>query len=453
MLTRLEVAKMVAIAFALVTMLSISSPGQASDKPEIYIYAGHLLDQPGQTPKGPSTIVIEGQRIREVKKGYVAPEGGDVRVIDLKSKFVLPGLIDAHVHLWGIAGDPKRAQDEQLYRDRFDDFVEAQINARRDLEAGFTTVRDLEADARGIRALRDAIDEGRIPGPTIINAGAQISVTGGHGDLSAGLGEVYADAVRAQTISVCDGPDDCRRAARAQIALGAKVIKIAATGGVLSNVAGGLGRQMTSAEISAVVETAHSFGRKVAAHSHAVDGTIAAANAGVDSIEHGTYLNDEAIRILKKKQIYLVPTMLAPVTALAQARSGQLPSTMVEKAEAVSLVAMESHRKAIAAGVKIAFGTDTGVSTHGQNAQEFALLVEAGMTPMQAIVAATVNAADLLDLSDSEGTISPGKYADIVAVDSNPLQEVRRLEHMNFVMKHGEVIVAHAGTGDQSSSQ
>jgi imidazolonepropionase-like amidohydrolase len=210
---------------------------------------------------------------------------------------------------------------------------------------------------------------------------------------------------------------------------------------------------MTSAEISAVVETAHSFGRKVAAHSHAVDGTIAAANAGVDSIEHGTYLNDEAIRILKEKRIYLVPTMLAPVTALAQARSGQLPSTMVEKAEAVSLVAMESHRKAIAAGVKIAFGTDTGVSFHGQNAQEFALLVEAGMTPMQAIVAATVNAADLLDLSDFEGTISPGKYADIVAVDGDPLQEVRRLEHMNFVMKHGEVIVAHAGTGDQSSSQ
>ena len=200
--------------------------------------------------------------------------------------YVLPGLIDAHVHLWGIAGDPLRAQLEQLTRDRFDDMVEAEKNARLDLEAGFTTVRDLEADPRGIRALRDAIDAGDVEGPTIVNSGAQISVTGGHADLSAGMGEDFADAVRAKAINICDGPDDCRRAVRAQIALGAEVIKFAATGGVLSNVAGGLGQQMTLEEMKAIVETAHSFGRKVAAPVTLFvlerDGTKAALEAGVD---------------------------------------------------------------------------------------------------------------------------------------------------------------------------
>ena len=318
--------------------------------------------------------------------------------------------------------------------------VEAEKNARLDLEAGFTTVRDLEADPRGIRALRDAIDAGDVEGPTIVNSGAQISVTGGHADLSAGMGEDFADAVRAKAINICDGPDDCRRAVRAQIALGAEVIKFAATGGVLSNVAGGLGQQMTLEEMKAIVETAHSFGRKVAAHSHAVDGTKAALEAGVDSIEHGTFLDDEAIRLFKVKGTYLVQTMMAPVTALKQAHDGQLSPAMVPKAEAVSAVAMASHRRAIAAGVKIAFGTDSGVSKHGQNAQEFALMVEAGMTPISAIRAATVNAADLLGRSDQLGSIEPGKFADIIAVKGDPTVDVTRLERVDFVMRHGVTI-------------
>jgi imidazolonepropionase-like amidohydrolase len=421
-------------------MVTVSGVALADPAPKaVYILAGHVLTRPGEASRGATTIVIRGDRIAELVDGLHAPADGS-RVIDLRTAYVLPGLIDAHVHLWGIAGDPERAQLLQLSRDRFDDMVEAQTNARLDIEAGFTTVRDLEADPRGIRALRDAIDDGDIEGPTIVNAGAMISVTGGHADYSAGLAEVYADAVRPRSTNICDGADDCRRAVREQVALGAEVIKFAATGGVLSNVAGGLGRQMTFEEMKAIVDTAHSFGRKVAAHSHAADGTKTAILAGVDSIEHGTFLDDEAIRLFKANGTYLVPTMLAPVTALEQAHAGQLPPAMVPKAEQVSAVAMDSHRGAIAAGVKIAFGTDTGVSKHGQNAREFALLVDAGMSPLSAIRAATVSAADLLGRSKDIGSIETGKYADIIAVAGDPTKDVTRLEHVDYVMRHGVII-------------
>lgn len=422
-------------------LLMVASPVCGETKSNtVYILAGHVLGRPGdERMRGQTTIVVRDDHIIALIDGFKAPPERAM-TIDLKNDYVLPGLIDAHVHLWGIAGDPVRAQREQITRDRFDDFVEAQKNARLDLEAGFTTVRDLEADPRGIRALRDAIDVGDVEGPTIINSGAQISVTGGHADPSVGMGEDFADALRVRATNLCDGPDDCRRAVREQIALGAEVIKFAATGGVLSNVAGGLGRQMTLDEMTAIVETAHSFGRKVAAHSHAVDGTKTALQAGVDSIEHGTFLDDEAIRMFKARGTYLVQTMMAPVTALEQAHNNELPRAMIPKAEAVSKVAMDSHRRAIAAGVKIAFGTDTGVSKHGQNAKEFALMVEAGMTPIAAIRAATVSAADLLGRADSLGAIEPGKYADIIATSGDPTTDVTRLEDVEFVMKHGVVV-------------
>ncbi|MEI9850465.1 MAG: amidohydrolase family protein [Sphingomonas sp.] len=235
------------------------------------------------------------------------------------------------------------------------------------------------------------------------------------------------------------GAIDCARAVRRQVALGAQVIKFAATGGVLSNVSGGLGRAMTPEEMEAIVATAHGLGRKVAAHSHAADGTRAALLAGVDTIEHGSFLDDEAIRLLKEKGAWLVPTMLAPRAALAQARAGQLPPAMIPKAEAAGAAALESHRKAIRAGVKIAFGTDTGVSKHGDNAQEFALLVSAGMTPAAAIRAATLDAADALGRKDQLGSVEPGKWADLVAVGGDPLADVTRLEHVEFVMRHGVV--------------
>jgi imidazolonepropionase-like amidohydrolase len=241
--------------------------------------------------------------------------------------------------------------------------------------------------------------------------------------------------------NTCDGPDDCRRAVRRQVGLGAQVIKFMATGGVLSNVSGGLGRAMSPDEMRAVVDTAHQLGRKAAAHSHAAEGTRAAVEAGVDTIDHGTFLDDATIRLMRAKGTWLVPTMIAPRTAVAQARAGALPPATIPKAEEAAAAAMDSHRRAIAAGVKVAFGTDTGVSRHGDNAQEFALMVEAGMTPMQAIRAATVSAAEALGRSNI-GRIAPGLIADFIAVDGDPLADVRQLEDVDFVMKAGKVVKA-----------
>ncbi len=424
---------------------AIAAPGTAQQQqqpaaapPAIFIQAGAVLDRPGQPPRGRTTIVVRDGRVAALRDGFVAPEQG-ARLVDLRDGFVLPGLVDMHVHLWGIGGDPTKARLGALTRDRFDDEMTAVANARTTLEAGFTSVRDLGGDPRGIRALRDAIDAGTVPGPTITNAGEMISVTGGHGDGTNGLAEEWAEAVHAHEINLCDGPDGCRRAVRAQVGLGARVIKFAATGGVLSNVAGGLGRAMTPEEMRAIIDTAHSLGRKVAAHSHAAEGTKAALEAGVDSIEHGTFIDDETVKLFKAKGAYLVPTMIAPVTALAQARGGQLPPATIPKAEAAAAAAMESHRKAIAAGVKVAFGTDTGVSKHGDNAKEFALMVRAGMTPAQAIRAATVSAADLLGRSAELGTLEPGHAADLIAVAGSPLDDVTRLERVDFVMHRGVV--------------
>lgn len=429
-------------ACALLTPTALSAqtapaPVAAKAQTVTYIHAGILLDRPGEKPRGNSTIVVRDGRIAEIRDGFAAPEAG-ATLIDLSKQFVLPGLIDLHVHLWGIGGDPLRSRLEALERDRFDDMMTAVANARATLDAGFTSVRDLGGDPRGIRALRDGIDAGTVEGPTITNAGEMISVTGGHGDGGNGLGETFADAVHKTEINLCDGPDDCRRAVRAQVSLGARVIKFAATGGVLSNVAGGLGRAMTPEEMKAIIDTAHGLGRKVAAHSHATEGTKAALEAGVDSIEHGTFLDDATIALFKRTGAYLVMTEMAPVAALAQARAGALPPATIPKAEAAAAAMRESHRRAIAAGVKIAFGTDTGVSKHGDNAQEFALMVNAGMTPAQAIRAATVGAADLLG-RDDVGTLAVGKTADIIAVPGSPLDDVRALERADFVMHKGQV--------------
>lgn len=415
---------------------------KAAPGPKVtYIHAGTLIDRPGSPPRRNVTIIVLDNRIGEVRDGFAPPVAG-ARYIDLRNAWVLPGLIDLHVHLWGIGGDPLKARLDALNRDRFDDMVEAQKNARADLEAGFTTVRDLGGDPRGVRALRDAIAAGEIAGPTIVNAGEMVSVTGGHGDGGNGLAEDFADAVHAKEVNLCDGADDCRRAVRVQIGLGAQVIKFAATGGVLSNVAGGLGRQMTPEEMQAIIDTAHGFGRKVAAHSHATEGTRAALAAGVDTIEHGSFLDDQTIALFKTRGAYLVPTMLAPTAALAQARAGALPAATIPKAEAAAAAMLESHRKAIAAGVKIAFGTDTGVSRHGDNAQEFALMVRAGMTPVAAIRAATLTAAEALGRERDIGSVEPGKLADIIAVAGDPLADVTQLERVDFVMHGGAVVKA-----------
>ncbi len=418
----------------IILLVALLCSGAASAAEAVYIHAGRLLDQPGQPPRGPATIIVRDGKIAEVRDGLVAPESG-ARLIDLKEQFVLPGLIDMHVHI-AIDDNLLRGRLEGPGRDAEDVFVIAQGNARRTLEAGFTTVRDLGGDGRTTSTLRDAINDGLIVGPTIIPAGMMVSVTGGHGGVN-GLNRTYTRALAEERSNVCDGPDSCARAVRAQVSVGAEVIKFAATGGVRSNVAGGLGKQMSDAEMKAIVDTAHSFGRKVTAHAHGKDGIDAALGAGVDSIEHGSFIDEETVRLFKTANAALVPTLVAPIAALAQARRGDAPAPQLAKAEAAAAEHSLSIARAVKGGVRILFGTDSGVAPHGDNAREFALMVKAGMSAAEAIRAATIDNARELDRP--LGAIVPGLDADIIAVAGDPLADVTALEQVSFVMRRGVV--------------
>lgn len=433
---RLRIAA--ALAGAAMAGVAIAQPAAptAAASTVTYIQAGAVLDRPGERPRGATTIIVRDGKIVELRDGFVAPEGG-ARLVDLRDHFVLPGLIDMHVHFYST-GEPLKARLAASGRDLEDGFVDATLAARRTLEAGFTTVRDLGGEPRGIRALRDAVARGDMVGPTIVNAGEMLSVTAGHGDAN-GLKREYAEAERHASTAICNGADDCRRATRDQIFMGAEVIKFAASGGVGSNIAGGLAQQMTDEEMRAIVETAHAFGRKATAHAHGKNGIDAALRAGVDSIEHGSFIDDETVALFKKTGAYLVPTMLAFESVIRQGRAGERPPASVAKAEEVATVVKQSHARAVKGGVKIAFGTDSGVGIHGINAQEFALMTQVGITPAMAIRAATVDAATLLGRADRIGSLAPGKDADIVAVVGSPLDDVRRLEHVDFVMRRGVV--------------
>ena len=430
-----NIAPIFALILAVTAQAWSQTPAASPGKLTV-IHAGELLDRPGQKPRGNSTVFIENGRITDVRDGFAeAPAGA--RVLDLKNQFVLPGLIDMHVHLYS-EGDPLKQRLEGQRRDYEDGVLIAAKHARMTLEIGFTTVRDLGGVARGVATLRDFINAGELPGPTIVPAGRMISVSSGHGDVN-GLNRQSTRAGEEEADNVCNGADECREAVRKQIRQGADVIKFAATGGVGSDVAGGLARQMFEDEMRAVIETAKSFGRKTAAHAHGKDGIDTALRAGVDSIDHGSFIDDQTIALFKERGAFLVPTMMAPIAALDQARRGDRPPASLAKAEEAAAAMLESHKRAIRAGVKIAFGTDTGVSKHGINAQEFKLMVDAGMTPMAAIHAATVNAAELLGRPTTIGTIEKGKDADIIAVSGSPLDDVTRLEKVDFVMRRGVV--------------
>jgi imidazolonepropionase-like amidohydrolase len=432
------------LLLAAVAAAAIASPAaaqtataQAQTRAEAVtvIHAGTLLAVPGERPRRNASIIVRGNRIAEVRDGFVDVPGA--RVVDLRGQYVLPGLIDMHVHMRGL-DDRLQARLQAPFRDNEDEAYTALLNARRTLLAGFTTVRDLGNDPRLIFSLRDAINAGQFAGPTIVAAGQGLSVSGGHGDVN-GLNRDLHAINEPRAINTCNGADDCRRAVREQISQGAEVIKFAATGGVLSNVAGGLNQQMMPDEMRAIVETARMFGRRVAAHAHGADGVNAALAAGVSSIEHGTFTNDETFRLYRQTGAYFVPTMMAPAAALADGERGALTPAQFDKAREAAGNIQRSVARAVRENVNIAFGTDSGVSRHGDNGQEFALMVGAGMTPMAAIRSATVNAATLLGRQDRIGTIEAGKDADIIAVAGDPVENVRLLENVQFVMRHGRV--------------
>ena len=430
--TRVPIRPALIAVLAYVT-LTAQAP---APEPVTVIHAGALLAVPGTPARGRSTVVVRGHRIAEVRDGFIDLPGA--RVVDLSTQYVLPGLIDCHVHM-NSNGDPKQARLNATTNNREDDLVDAIDNARADVLAGFTTVRDLGGYPPAIRTLRRAVQEGRVMGPTILMAARMVSVTAGHGDVN-GLNEEFTQLQKPERTSVCDGVADCVRATRQQIHDGADVIKFAATGGVLSNVAGGLGQQMGLDEMKAIVETAHQWNRKVAAHAHAAAGINAALQAGVDSIEHGTFADARSIQLYKQTGAYYVPTLIAPATAVAQGRHGDLPPASAAKAEEAAGHSIESFKLAYRGGVKIAFGTDTGVSKHGENAAEFGLMVGAGMPAVVAIRTATVDAATLLGRAATLGTIAPGKEADIIAVASDPAADIGQLSRVRFVMHGGTVL-------------
>jgi imidazolonepropionase-like amidohydrolase len=406
---------------------------------DMYIHAGRLLADPASgRVETERTIVIGGDgRISQVAPGYLpAPAGA--RQIDLKNHFVLPGLIDSHVHILH-EGNPNQRL-EAVTQSEADSALMGAFYAKKTLDAGFTTVADLGAGEGGdaIFALRDAIASGRTPGPRIIAAGSTITPSGGHADVHGYRADVLKALARG---SVCNGAEDCRRAVREQIQAGADVIKVTATGGVLSNTRAGLAQQMTDSELKAIAETAHSLGRRVTAHAHGVDGVNAALRAGFDSIEHGTYLNDESIRLFKQNGAYLVPTVLAGawVAEVAARPDTYYTPAQRDKALEVGPKMLDMLRRARAGRIKIAFGTDTGVSPHGMNAREAQLWVQAGFTPIEVIRAATVVAADHLQISAETGAIKPGLAGDIIAVEGDPIADISALKEVRFAMARGRV--------------
>jgi imidazolonepropionase-like amidohydrolase len=411
-------------------------PAPAEDM--IVIHAGTLLDRPGRAPRRNASIIVRGGRIESVQDGLVpVPAGG--RLIDLSDRFVLPGLIDTHVHL-----TTDRAGVERMVAEVTESVplraYEAAWNARKTLDAGFTTVRNLGSGDGVTLGLRDAIARGWATGPRILDAGTSLSTSTGHMDPTLGIREEFHEALL-RSGSTCDGADDCRRAVRRQIARGVDVIKIATTGGVNSRIGLGLGAQMFEDEVRAIVETAHLYGKRVAVHAHGADGIVMALRAGADSIEHGTLLDDEGIRLFRETGAYYVPTLSTVNGYIERLRNnpGAYTGEVREKIEWRIGITGQSLRRAVPAGVRIAFGTDAGVSMHGRNADEFLLMVQHGMDPMSAIVAATVNAADLLGLAGEIGTIEAGRSADIVAVSGDPLADVGVLREMSFVMARGRV--------------
>ncbi len=406
---------------------------QASFAQRTVIYCGKLIDVKQMQVQTEMSIIIEGNKITDVQKGYITTSTSD-KIIDLKNRTVMPGLIDCHVHMDHETNPDRTLKFSQNEADiAFGSIQYAKIT----LMTGFTTVRDVGGSVN--IAIRNAINKGLIVGPRIFTSGKALSTTGGHGDATNGLREDLMH-IPELNADVVNGVDECRKAVRQRYKDGADLIKIASTGGVLSLEKDGAGAQFTEEEIRAIVLTAKDYGMKVAAHAHGAEGIKRAVRAGVASIEHGTYVDDEAIELMKKMGTYHVPTIIAgkSVADSAKNKPGYFPEIIAAKAIAVGSVIQDAFARTYKAGVKIAFGTDAGVYAHGKNWMEFVYMNEAGMPAIECIKAATVSAADLLG-NTSIGSIEKGKLADVVAVDGDPIKDIKVMGNVKFVMKAGTV--------------
>jgi imidazolonepropionase-like amidohydrolase len=418
-----------------VLTLGLSLVAFASFAQKTILHCGSLIDVKTQTVLKNRSIVVEGKKIVAVSEGFLSPAKGDV-VINLKDRTVMPGLIDSHVHL-------ESETNPGAYLDRFvknpgDVAYQALVYAKRNLMAGFTTVRDL-GGTNVVISLRNAINKGLVEGPRIFTAGVTIGTTGGHADDTNGINDAFKKDLGPED-GVVNGVADAAKAVRQRYKEGSDLIKITATGGVLSYAKDGAGAQFTDEEIRTIVQTAKDYGYKVAAHAHGKDGMKRAVLGGVTSIEHGTFMDEEVMELMKKMGTYYVPTVIAGrSTADSSKIPNYYPEMVAKKAAAIGPIIQGTFAKAYKAGVKIAFGTDAGVFGHGKNGYEFVLMNEAGMPVLEAIKSATVTAADLLGQSDLIGSIEVGKAADIVAVPGDPVADVKLMTKVNFVMKDGKI--------------
>jgi imidazolonepropionase-like amidohydrolase len=420
----------VALAAA-VCATTLAAQSQAPPPRTIAVRAARLVDPKGGTTIANPVVIVEGDKVKAVGANLAVPAGAEV--IDLRAATLIPGLIDAHTH---VTSQPTEYYEDTFRRSPIDYAVLAHVYAKRTVEAGFTTIRDVGAAEYIDIALKRAIDKGNVVGPRMIPAGLAISSTGGHGDLTG-----FSPYVRIENMTgVADGVDAIRRLVRTNVKYGADVIKVLAGGGVLSEEENVGGPQFSQQELNALVEEAAMWGRKVAAHAHGAEPIKRAIKAGVASVEHASLIDDDGIRLAKERGTFLVMDVYNDDYILAEYGRMGYPAKIIDKERQVGRLQRENFQKAVRAGAKLAFGTDAGVYPHGWNAKQFAIMVKWGMTPMQAIQAATVNAADLLGWKGKVGEVSPGAYADLVAVADDPIADVSTLERVTFVMKGGVVV-------------
>lgn len=420
----------VALTLVALALFSATAQEQKSAPKRLAIKAGRLFDPKTGTVINNAFILIENDKITAVGPNVTVPAGAEV--IDLKDKFVLPGLIDCHTH---VTSQPENFYEDLFRKSPIDVAVTAHIYTKRTLEAGFTTIRDAGASEYIDIALRNAINAGKIPGPRMQVATLALSATGGHGDLNG-----FSPYLKFNGFdNVADGPNELRKLIRQNIKYGADVIKLIATAGVLSEEESVGAPQYSQEEMNLVVEEAKMWGRKVMAHAHGTEGIKRAIRAGVASVDHGSFIDEEGIRLMKERGTYLVADIYNDDYILAEFSKLGYPEKIIEKERLVGRTQRENFQKAAQAGVKIAYGTDAGVYPHGWNGKQFAHMVKWGQTPVQAIQTATINAADLLGWNDKVGVIAPGAFADLIAVDGDPLKDVTELERVKFVMKGGTV--------------